>query len=245
MAVKTGKQYTDSLRKIKRNSYILGQKVDDIVDHPMNRPAVNAIAESYEIANINDMKSFAAPSSRLCNGTVNRYNALSESVNDMLARGEMERTVGYRTAVGCPRSTGYDAINALYSIAYEVDQKYKTPYLERLKRWLKRVQENDLAISGAMTDVKGDREKRPSQQVDPDMYLHIVERKSSGVVVRGAKAHQTGAVNCHEHLVMPTRGMNWRGNTVRMWIWTCPFRIPATMPLWAMPRKAASLLKWE
>ena len=208
MAVKTGKQYTDSLRKIKRNSYILGQKVDDIVDHPMNRPAVNAIAESYEIANINDMKAFAAPSSKLCNGPVNRYNALSESIDDMLARGEMERTVGYRTAVGCPRSTGYDAINAVYSIAYEVDQKYKTPYLERFTRWLKRVQENDLAISGAMTDVKGDREKRPSQQADPDMYLHIVERKSSGVVVRGAKAHQTGAVNCHEHLVMPTRGMN-------------------------------------
>ncbi len=208
MAVKTGKQYTDSLRVIKRNSYILGQKVDDIVDHPMNRPAVNAIAESYEIANINEMKAFAAPFSRLCNGPVNRYNALSESVDDMLARGEMERTVGYRTAVGCPRSTGYDAINAVYSIAYEVDQKYKTPYLERFTRWLRRVQENDLAIGGAMTDVKGDREKRPSQQADPDMYLHIVERKPSGVVVRGAKAHQTGALNCHEHLVMPTRGMN-------------------------------------
>jgi len=208
MAIKTGKQYIDSLRDIRRNSYILGSKVDDIVAHPMNRPAVNAIAESYEIPHIDGAQDFASPLSSLCGQPVNRYNALSLSVEDMLARGEMERTIGYRTAVGCPRSTGYDAINAVYSIAYEADQKHGTSYLERFKRWLKIVQENDLAISGAMTDVKGDRQKRPSKQADPDMYLHIVKRKESGVVVRGAKAHQTGAVNCHQHLVMPTRGMN-------------------------------------
>ena len=55
-----------------------------------------------------------------------------------------------------------------------------------------------------MTDPKGDRALSPSKQADPDLYLRVVERRPDGVVVRGAKAHQTGICNSHEVLVMPT-----------------------------------------
>lgn len=58
-----------------------------------------------------------------------------------------------------------------------------------------------------MTDPKGDRSLSPSRQEDPDMYMHVVEVREDGIVVRGAKAHQTGAVNSHEHLIMPTVAM--------------------------------------
>ena len=53
-------------------------------------------------------------------------------------------------------------------------------------------QEKDLTIDGAMTDPKGDRSKAPHEQDDPDLFLHVVERRPDGIVVRGAKAHQTG-----------------------------------------------------
>ena len=65
----------------------------------------------------------------------------------------------------------------------------------------------DLVVDGAMTDSKGDRALRPSEQADPDQYLHVVEERDEGIVVRGAKLHQTGALNSHEILVMPTRAM--------------------------------------
>ena len=58
-----------------------------------------------------------------------------------------------------------------------------------------------------MTDPKGDRSKRPHQQEDPDVFVHIVERKTDGLVVSGAKLHQTGALNSHEIIVMPTMAM--------------------------------------
>jgi 4-hydroxybutyryl-CoA dehydratase/vinylacetyl-CoA-Delta-isomerase len=58
-----------------------------------------------------------------------------------------------------------------------------------------------------MTDVKGDRSKRPHSQSDPDLYLRVVERSADGIVVRGAKAHQTGAVFSHDIIVMPTLRM--------------------------------------
>jgi 4-hydroxybutyryl-CoA dehydratase / vinylacetyl-CoA-Delta-isomerase len=207
MAVKTREQYIESLRKGRPSAFILGKRVDDIVGHPINRPAVNAIAESFALANDRKDQRVANTESHLTGQPVNRYNALHMSVEDLVARGEMERHLATRTAAGCPRSTGLDAINAVYSVAYEVDQARGTGYLERFKAWMKSVEENDLAVSGAMTDVKGDRSKRPASQDDPDMYLHVVEKNKKGVTVRGAKAHQTGAVNCNEHLVMPTRGM--------------------------------------
>lgn len=39
------------------------------------------------------------------------------------------------------------------------------------------------------------------------MYLRVVERREDGIVVRGAKAHQTGIINSQEVIVMPTVAM--------------------------------------
>jgi 4-hydroxybutyryl-CoA dehydratase/vinylacetyl-CoA-Delta-isomerase len=69
------------------------------------------------------------------------------------------------------------------------------------------VQDEDLVCDGAMTDAKGDRSRHPAEQADPDQYLHVVEERSDGIVVRGNKMHQTGAVNSHEIICMPTRAM--------------------------------------
>jgi 4-hydroxybutyryl-CoA dehydratase/vinylacetyl-CoA-Delta-isomerase len=88
-----------------------------------------------------------------------------------------------------------------------MDEKCGTTYSARLRKYLERIQEENFMLVGGMTDVKGDRSKRPSQQADPDMYTRVVEKRADGVVVRGAKAHQTGAVNSHEIMIMPTQAM--------------------------------------
>ncbi len=100
-----------------------------------------------------------------------------------------------------------DGMNAVFSTTYEIDQQHNTDYHQRFKEWLKYVQENDLCVSGAMTDVKGNRGVAPSEQADPDMFVHVVERRSDGIIIRGAKAHQTGLANSHEMLIMPTLRM--------------------------------------
>ena len=62
-------------------------------------------------------------------------------------------------------------------------------------------------VVGGMTDPKGDRSLPPHKQPDPDVFVHVVETRKDGIIVRGAKAHQTGAANSHEILVMPTVSM--------------------------------------
>ena len=55
-----------------------------------------------------------------------------------------------------------------------------------------------------MTDPKGDRSKGPRAQADPDLFVHVSERRPDGIVLRGAKAHQTGCINSHWLIIMPT-----------------------------------------
>jgi 4-hydroxybutyryl-CoA dehydratase/vinylacetyl-CoA-Delta-isomerase len=97
-----------------------------------------------------------------------------------------------------------DAINSLFSITFDIDARRGTEYHSRFITWLAAVQRLNLVVGGAMTDVKGDRSKGPSQQADPDMFVRVVERRADGIVIRGAKAHQTGCINSHWILVMPT-----------------------------------------
>jgi 4-hydroxybutyryl-CoA dehydratase/vinylacetyl-CoA-Delta-isomerase len=100
-----------------------------------------------------------------------------------------------------------DALNAVFLTTYEIDEKLGTDYHQRFIEYVKNAEAQDLVIDGCMTDPKGDRSKRPSEQKNPDVYVHVTARLDEGVVIRGAKAHQTGAVNSHEHLIMPTLAM--------------------------------------
>jgi 4-hydroxybutyryl-CoA dehydratase/vinylacetyl-CoA-Delta-isomerase len=119
----------------------------------------------------------------------------------------MERLLGAQTGCCFQRCVGMDAMNALSITTFNIDKKYGTEYNKRFLKYLEYVQAQNLVCDGAMTDPKGDRALAPSQQKDPDMFLHVVEERADGIVVTGAKAHQTGAVNSHEIIVMPTISM--------------------------------------
>ncbi|MEG0156607.1 MAG: 4-hydroxyphenylacetate 3-hydroxylase N-terminal domain-containing protein, partial [Anaerovoracaceae bacterium] len=99
------------------------------------------------------------------------------------------------------------AFNAVFSTTFETDKKYGTSYHENFKKYLEYIQKNDLIVDGAMTDPKGDRGLAPHAQADKDLFVRIVEKREDGIVVRGSKAHQTGSINSHEHIIMPTMAM--------------------------------------
>ncbi|MDR2743801.1 MAG: 4-hydroxybutyryl-CoA dehydratase, partial [Desulfovibrio sp.] len=120
---------------------------------------------------------------------------------------KMQRLCGQTTAACFQRCVGMDSFNAVFSTTFECDKKHGTKYHRRFVEYMRKVQEGDLVVDGAMTDPKGDRGLSPGRQADPDLYLHVVERRPDGILVRGAKAHQTGISNSHEVLVMPTVAM--------------------------------------
>ncbi|MDR1953696.1 MAG: 4-hydroxyphenylacetate 3-hydroxylase family protein [Clostridiales Family XIII bacterium] len=207
MALMTGAEYIESLRKLKTQVYMFGMKVDNWVDHPIIRPSINCVAITYDLAHDPQYEDLMTATSNLTGKKVNRFAHLHQSTDDLRKKVKMQRLLGQKTASCFQRCVGMDAFNSVFSTTYECDKAHGTNYHENFKKYLTYVQENDLTVDGAMTDPKGDRGKSPSQQTDPDIFLHIVEKRADGIVVRGAKAHQTGSINSHEHLIMPTIAM--------------------------------------
>ena len=207
MALMTAKEYIESLRKLKTRVYMFGEKIDNWVDHPMIRPSINCVAMTYALAQDPQYAELMTVKSSLTGHTINRFTHLHQSTEDLINKVKMQRLLGQKTASCFQRCVGMDAMNAVFSSTYEIDEACGTKYHENFLKFLTRVQDEDLAVDGAMTDVKGDRSLAPSKQADPDLFLHVVERTADGVYVTGAKAHQTGFVNSHEVLVMPTISM--------------------------------------
>jgi 4-hydroxybutyryl-CoA dehydratase/vinylacetyl-CoA-Delta-isomerase len=96
---------------------------------------------------------------------------------------------------------------ALSIVAFDIDKKHGTPYYNRFLDFLKYMQKNDFTANASVTDVKGDRSLAPHEQPDKDLYLRVTEKTKDGIVVKGAKVHQTGSLSAHELIVLPTRAM--------------------------------------
>ena len=207
MALMTGEQYIESIRKMNMQVYMFGKKVVNPVDDPILRPSLNSVRMTYDLAQKPEYQELMTVISPETGERINRFTHIHRSTEDLKNKVKMQRLLGQQTASCFQRCVGMDAFNSVYSTTYEVDQKYGTHYHENFKKFMLHVQGEDLTVDGAMTDPKGDRSKAPHAQEDPDLFLRVVERREDGIVVRGAKVHQTGILNSHEVIVMPTISM--------------------------------------
>lgn len=215
--IETAEEYVQSLRDMKTEIWALGEKIDNIPDHPRFIPHVNAVAKTYEMP--------FPVESHLTDHTINRFNHIHQSTDDLVAKVKMLRTLNQQTGCCIQRCAGMDALNATYIVTYEIDKKYGTNYHERFKKFLTYVQDYNLVTIGAMTDPKGDRSKKANQQDDPDMFLHVVEEREDGIIVRGAKAHLTGVSGAHEVMVFPTENMKEDAKDYAV-VFSCPVNTP-------------------
>ncbi len=190
-----------------REVYFDGQRVEDVSAHPALRVGVENAAFDYEFAEDPRYERIAVV--REDGREYSRYFQEPRTMEDLLLRRELIESTS-RLRCGLPpfaKEIGGDGLNSLTVVAAEVDGQARTGYADRVKAFRQHCQDADLSLAVAMTDVKGDRSKRPSEQEDEDLYVHLVEEKGDGMVVRGAKAHITTSPYTNEILVLPTRGM--------------------------------------
>ena len=203
MPLKTPEEYLESIKR-PVNLYMFGKKIEEFWNHPIIKPSLNTVMKIYELAQLEEYKDLMTVRSHWTGEVINRFTHIHQSTEDLIKKVKMQRLLGQHTACCFQRCVGFDAANTLYSVTYEMDKKYNTDYHSRFKNYWLEVQKQDLMVDGAMTDTKGDRSKRPKDQADPDAYLHVVETRDDGIVVRGAKVHQTGFLNSHRTIIMPT-----------------------------------------
>ena len=194
--------YLASLRGRRMNVFFMGERVPEPADHPVIRPSINAMAETFRLAS--ERPELGTVPSEIARQVINRFLHVPINPGDLVAKHEMQRELGRRTGTCFQRCVGLDAIGTCHSVTFDIDAKHGTKYHERFLKFLQRAQAANVVIGGAMTDPKGDRSKAPHQQSDPDLFLRVVRRDDKGIYVSGAKMHQTGAVNSHWLIFMPT-----------------------------------------
>src|SRR5512143_1032404 len=207
MAVKTVEEYLASLRKLKPTAYMFGKKIENVVDNPRIRGGINSTGATYELANSEKYRDLFTAVSPFTGERINRFTLPPQSIEDLVCRVKINRTLGNHVGTCHQRCTGLDCMSALSIVTYDIDKKFGTPYYQRFLEFLKHMQRNDFTANASVTDVKGDRSLGPHEQADKDLYLRIVEKQKDGIIVRGAKVHQTGSLSSHELIVLPTRAM--------------------------------------
>src|SRR5680860_1390464 len=181
--MKTAVQYEDSLRNLDLQVYLQGEVVENPVDHPVIKPSMNSVKETYALAEDPQFEDFMTARSHLTGKKINRFCHLHQNADDLVKKIEMQRLLGQKTASCFQRCVGMDAVNAVDSVVFEMDQELGTNYHQRFTAFLLRMQEEDWTVDGAMTDPKGDRSLAPNEQCDPDLYVHVVEKREDGIVV--------------------------------------------------------------
>jgi 4-hydroxybutyryl-CoA dehydratase/vinylacetyl-CoA-Delta-isomerase len=205
--IRTKQDYIQSLREQGHVVYIGGEKVEDVTAHPALQPHVNCAAMTYEMALKPEYEDLATATSHLTGEKINRFTHIHQSVEDLIKKPQLLRAIAHATGSCFQRCVGWDALNATYMTTYDIDEKHGTNYHQRFIEYLKMIQSSNKMVVGGMTDTKGDRALPPHKQPDPDVFTHVVEKRDDGIVIRGNKAHQTGAANSHEILIMPTQFM--------------------------------------
>src|SRR2546428_9496309 len=206
MSLRTAEEYKESLRD-GRSVYFRGERVHDVTAHPVIGIAVEHACIDYRMADDPHYRSLAVVKDG--DGEYSRYFHLPRTGEDLRKRSDLiaASTREGATLVVLIKEIGTDALVALHLIGERLAAAGKPEYRERVHNYYRYCRDHDLAIAVAQTDVKGDRSLGPTAQSHPDYYVHVVEQRADGVVVRGAKIHTSVSTNTNEVIVLPTRAM--------------------------------------
>jgi aromatic ring hydroxylase len=205
--MRTKQEYIDGLKKLRRNLYFNGSKIDR--DDEMQANALNVMGVTFDEAASPEGEALCTATSHITGEKINRFTHVHQSTEDLHKKQDMTRYLCKKVGGCIQRCMGVDAVNAINSVSFEADKlnNGNTEYHKNFLKWLEYFQKNDLVGCCAQTDMKGERLKRPAEQTDPDMYLHVTEKKKDGIVVRGCKLHISEASIADEVLVVPTRAL--------------------------------------
>ena len=140
-------------------------------------------------------------------GKIHKWTSMMSNLEEIMANSKLKRWM-YRFTGTCTGGlcVGWNSQNVMWNITAMMDKEYGTNYQERLKKWIINYQKNGLVVAGALTDAKGDRNLRPTQQSNPDSNLHIKEVREDGIVISGIKAMICGVAASNEIFLLPGSG---------------------------------------
>jgi len=217
MGLRTAEQFLKGVRD-GREVYYRGQRVMDVTEHAELGVAARHASIDFQLAEDPKLRDLATR--REGDEVYSTYYHIPRNTTNLLDRSKLIET---GTALGATlvllvKEIGTDALFALMRL---LGRGGETQGLDRVRTFYQKCRDGDLALAVAQTDVKGDRSKRPSEQVDPDLHVRVVEKRSDGVIVRGAKVHTSCSPYVDELIVLPSRSMGTGDEP-----WAVAFAVP-------------------
>ncbi len=207
MAIKTRKEYLESLKAMRPNVYKFGKLIQDVTTDPATKRTVESHARAFDASNDPQYADAFTATSSFTGEKIHRWSGMMETLDDIIANSKLKRWM-YRFNGSCNGGVcvGWNAQNVMWNVTAMIDKECGTNYQERLKKWIIQSQAKGQVVAGALTDAKGDRSMRPSQQADPDSNVHIKEVRPDGIVISGVKAMICGAAASNEIFLLPGSG---------------------------------------
>jgi len=175
-----------------REVYYRGKLVKDVTKHPITKLEVAPVEALFDEQYWFNNPDYGCRTSRFWN--IPRNSA------DLLERSKITYEITKELEMLWPH-IGSDCMLALRVSTNTLGGVFK----ERYDAFAKHVITNNLWLACAQIDSKGDRRFRPAEQPDPDQYVHVVQEKKDGIVVRGAKLHTSMTAIANEIVVCPGR----------------------------------------
>ena len=199
MALKTREDYLAALRQLRPNIYKFGELIEDVTTHPATKRTVESHARNYDAASDPELEEIYTATSIFSGEKILRWNSMMQEPEDLIMNMKMKRQ-NYRRTGSCTGAVcvGWNAMNVMWAVSSEIDKEHGTDYQVRLKDWILSAEEKGLTVAGALTDAKGNRSLKPSEQPDPDTNLRVVEVRDGGIIIRGAKLMICGTAASQE-----------------------------------------------
>jgi 4-hydroxybutyryl-CoA dehydratase / vinylacetyl-CoA-Delta-isomerase len=207
MGLKTREDYLASLAAMRPNIHKFGHIIEDVTTHPATKRAVEGHARGFDACHDEALAGDFTTTSSFTGERIHRWNSMMETLDDIMGNSKLKRWM-YRLTGSCCGGlcVGWNAQNVMWNVNALMDKELGTQYQERLKKWILGAQKDGLVVAGALTDAKGDRSLRPSEQPNPDSIVHIDEVRDDGIVVSGCKAMICGVAASNEIFVLPGGG---------------------------------------
>ena len=86
MPMMTAEQYEESLRDLNLVVYMFGKQLDNVVDDPIIRPSMLAVAKTYEMAHRSEHEDIMTAKSHISGQKINRFTHIHQSIEDLVKK---------------------------------------------------------------------------------------------------------------------------------------------------------------
>lgn len=188
MAIRTGEQYIEGLRKRNPEIWMGGRKVTDVVNEDVFREPILQIANLYDMQHNPE---YQDKITHICEETGERVSnafLVPKNYEDLKARRELFEIWAKATFGLMGRTPDFlnVTVTSMASNAWFFE-KFNPEWGANIKNYYKHIRDNDLFLTHAIINPQNDRSKASHQQEDETMHLGVVSETEEGMYVSGAK----------------------------------------------------------